>query len=85
MTIKDIARLAKVSVTTVSRVINNQKVGAKHKDRVLKIIEKYGYSPNPYAQNLRRPCADLIQCDGSCNILRRKCPKTAQKLETFPK
>lgn len=49
----DIARLAGVSKTTVSRVINNQ-VGVKEDTRinVLDAIEKLNYIPNQAARNL---------------------------------
>lgn len=53
MTIKDIARLAGVSTTTVSRVINNSKgVCKESKQKVLAIIEKYAFQPNLYAHRL---------------------------------
>ncbi len=52
MTIKDIARLAGVSTATVSRVLNNQCVGKKTKERVLKMMEKYEYYPNSFARYL---------------------------------
>lgn len=54
MTIYDIARLAGVSITTVSRVINNENVAKDTKERVLKIIEECDYNPNNYAQYLGR-------------------------------
>lgn len=54
ITILDVARLAKVSTTSVSRVINNQGVGKETKKRVLRIIQRYEYYPNPYAQYLGR-------------------------------
>ena len=46
MTIKDIARLAGVSVSTVSRVLNNHPdVSEKAKESVLAVVEKYNYIP----------------------------------------
>lgn len=53
MTIKDIARLAGVSVKTVSNAINN-KPGVKKETRenILKIIEKTGYTINYNAKRL---------------------------------
>ena len=54
LTIVDIARLANVSITTVSRVINNGKVGKQLKKKVARIIFKYEYTPDPYAQYLGR-------------------------------
>lgn len=53
ITIKDIAKMAEVSVTTVSRVINNKPDVSKNtKNRVLKIIDKTGYKPNKVARGL---------------------------------
>ncbi|MCX5697038.1 MAG: helix-turn-helix transcriptional regulator [Candidatus Omnitrophica bacterium] len=53
MTIKDIARLAGVSTTTVSRVINNVRgVCEENRQKVLAVIKEYSYFPNHYAHNL---------------------------------
>lgn len=53
VTIKDIAREAGVSVTTVSRVINNKPdVSDKTKEKILKIIDKFNYNPNSVARGL---------------------------------
>jgi DNA polymerase/3'-5' exonuclease PolX len=53
LTITDVARLAKVSTTTVSRVINSSKgVCKENKQKILAIIEKYAYQPNLYAHRL---------------------------------
>lgn len=53
VTIKDIARKANVSITTVSRVLNGKKdVSDKTKDKVQKIIDKLGYKPNEVARGL---------------------------------
>ncbi|NLA14648.1 MAG: LacI family transcriptional regulator, partial [Tissierellia bacterium] len=47
ITIKDVARLAEVSISTVSRVINDSKpVSPEVRKRVLKVIEETGYKPN---------------------------------------
>lgn len=52
-TIKDVARLAGVSISTVSRVINNSKpVSTEVKDKVLKVIEELQYKPNEIARTL---------------------------------
>ncbi|NLC17243.1 MAG: LacI family transcriptional regulator [Clostridiales bacterium] len=52
-TIYDIAKMAGVSITTVSRVINNSGyVSAQTKKRVLDAIEKCNYTPNKTAQAL---------------------------------
>ena len=53
ITIKDVAKLAGVSISTVSRVINNSKpVSEDIRQRVLEVIEETNYKPNPLARNL---------------------------------
>ena len=52
-TLEQIAKLAGVSRTTASRVINGLPgVRAETRERVLKVIKEYGYQPNPTAQSL---------------------------------
>ncbi len=53
MTITQIAELAYVSRSVVSRVINNRpNVSAEARERVKEIVEKYNYAPNPSARRL---------------------------------
>lgn len=53
--INDVARRAKVSITTVSRVINNiPTVSAKNRARVEEAVAFYKYRPNVSAQRLAR-------------------------------
>ncbi|PKM94870.1 MAG: LacI family transcriptional regulator [Firmicutes bacterium HGW-Firmicutes-1] len=53
--IKDIARIAGVGVTTVSRVINNHAdVKKETRENILDIINEYNYIPNNSARNLKR-------------------------------
>ena len=53
MNIYDIAKMAGVSIATVSRVVNgSDKVSEKTKRRVMEVIEKEGYTPNVFAQGL---------------------------------
>ncbi|OPJ60216.1 LacI family DNA-binding transcriptional regulator [Clostridium oryzae] len=54
VTIKDIARLAEVSVTTVSKIINNKDndISETTKTRVKNIIKEYNYIPNKLAQSM---------------------------------
>ena len=53
MTIYDIAKACGVSIATVSRVLNNsEKVSEKTRQKVLSIIQKENYSPNPFARGL---------------------------------
>ena len=59
--IKDIARLAGVGVSTVSRVINQHSdVKAETRENVLRIIEEYNYIPNNSARNLKRTETDDV-------------------------
>jgi DNA-binding LacI/PurR family transcriptional regulator len=51
---RDVARAARVSHQTVSRVLNNlPHVGATTRQRVESAIEELGYRPNPSARSLR--------------------------------
>jgi LacI family transcriptional regulator len=54
MNIKDVARIAGVSITTVSRVLNSKPEGISPEKRkyILKIIEETGYRPNGLARGL---------------------------------
>ncbi len=51
--VKEIARLAQVSIATVDRVIHNREgVSEKTKAKIQAIIDKLGYQPNVLAQRL---------------------------------
>jgi len=53
ITIKDIAEKANVSISTVSRVINETApVGKETRKKVMEIINEFGYKPNLFAQGL---------------------------------
>ncbi|WP_103927258.1 LacI family DNA-binding transcriptional regulator [Petrotoga sp. SL27] len=53
ITIKDVAKKAKVSVGTVSRIINGEKnVTKENLQKVSKVIEELSYVPNTYARGL---------------------------------
>ena len=53
ITLEQIAKLAGVSLTTASRVINGfPSVRPTTRERVLQIIRQYGYQPNPMARSL---------------------------------
>lgn len=61
MTIKDIARLSGVSITTVSRVLNNRPdVSAESRRRVEAVIASTNYIPNNSARELVRTSSDNI-------------------------
>ncbi|MEY8524930.1 LacI family transcriptional regulator [bacterium 1XD8-76] len=54
ITIVEIAKLANVSIATVSRIINNTgKVNSEKKKKVLELIEEYNYKPNMIAKALQ--------------------------------
>ena len=53
MTLQEVARRARVSTATVSRVLNNgASVKSSTRARVLKVIQELKYSPNVHAQSL---------------------------------
>ena len=61
MTIKDIARISGVSITTVSRVLNDRPdVSDESRRRVLDVIESTNYIPNNSARDLVKTRSDSI-------------------------
>jgi LacI family transcriptional regulator len=62
-TIKDVARVAGVSLGSVSRVLNgNPSVTAEVRNRVLSTIEELGYKPNTAAQSMRSQVSRTVGC-----------------------
>jgi len=60
-TIKDVAKVANVSITTVSRVSNGSKgVSVKTRRRVLNAIKELGYSPSAMASGLKTSLSKSI-------------------------
>lgn len=54
ITLKEIAQICKVSIATVSNILNGKSnVSEETKRRVLKVIEETGYKPNYMARGLR--------------------------------
>jgi LacI family transcriptional regulator len=61
MNIKTIAKMAGVSVATVSKIINNYSdIGDETRQRVLKIMEETGYMPSSSAKTLATKKSNLI-------------------------
>ena len=61
MTIKDIARLSGVGVSTVSRVLNDRPdVSEASRQRVLAVIAEHNYLPNNSARSLVRTKSDAV-------------------------
>jgi LacI family sucrose operon transcriptional repressor len=52
-TISDIAQLAGVAKSTVSRYLNGGSISEKTKNKIERIIEDTGYIPNTFAQSLK--------------------------------
>lgn len=82
-TIKDVAKEADVSVTTVSKIINNNDsdISAKTIERVKRIIEQKGYVPNNAARSMvtkKSKMVGLILPDISNNYF----AKIAREVET---
>ena len=62
MNIEDIAKLAGVSKSTVSRVINNKdsSITKETRERVLQVVKEYGFKPyHRYIQNGNSPSGYL--------------------------
>lgn len=61
LTIKDIAKLCNVGISTVSRAINNDPtINKDTRERVLKVVEEYHYVPNNSARNLKMTESNTI-------------------------
>lgn len=61
ITIKDIAKMCDVGVTTVSRAINNHPdISGETKAMILKVIKENNYIPNNSARNLKRSNSKTI-------------------------
>jgi LacI family transcriptional regulator len=76
LTLEDVAAMAGVSRSTVSRVVNNQPhVNAETRQRVLEIIEETGY--RPYGA-VRTPASKR------CNVIGLIIPRSVQALFTDP-
>lgn len=62
VTIREVARIAGVSIATVSRVLSNSgyPVSSQTREAVLQVAEEVGYSPNRAARSLRTERSSLI-------------------------
>ena len=59
--LKDIAKELGLSVSTVSRVINNKGyISPETRQRVMETVEKYHYSPNQVARSLRTQSTNTV-------------------------
>lgn len=54
ITIKDIAKICGVGVATVSRALNNHPdINPDTRERIMEVVEEYGFIPNNSARNLK--------------------------------
>ncbi len=61
LTMKDIAERLNISITTVSRALNNKSdIGESTRKAVLELAKEYDYSPNAIASSLRKSKSNLI-------------------------
>ena len=61
ITIKDIARICGVGVSTVSRAINNHPdINPGTRKQIQEVIDQYGYIPNNSARNLKRTESNAV-------------------------
>lgn len=61
MSIREIARRAGVSPSTVSRIVNSKNVSAaspQTQERIWAAVRELGYVPNQHARQLKRPELD---------------------------
>lgn len=79
ITLNDIAKMANVSKSTVSRYLNNGSVSQKTKEKLDKIVKETGYQPNVMAQSLKATRSNMV----GVIIPRYDSPSTNQVLKGF--
>lgn len=83
MNIRQIAYLAGVSVATVSRCLNSpEKVAEQTREKVLAVMKKMEYAPNPYARSLTTGSTNTVLCivPTLCNEFFTQIVEGAQKV-----
>ena len=61
ITLKEIAQICDVSVSTVSNILNGKpKVSEETKKKVLDVVKETGYQPNYFAQGMRKQNTKII-------------------------
>lgn len=91
-TIKDIAKICGVGVSTVSRAINNHPdINSETKEKIMNTIREYGYVPNDSARNLKRADAKAIAVlvkgianpffTGMITVIEQECKKRHYAME----
>lgn len=77
VTLSDIAKMANVSKSTVSRYLNNGAVSQKTREKLDEIVQETGYQPNLFAQSLKAEKTNMI----GVIIPRFNSPSTNQVME----
>ena len=91
-TIKDIAKICGVGVSTVSRAINDHPdINSETKEKIMNAIQEYGYVPNDSARNLKRVDAKAIAVlvkgianpffTGMITVIEQECKKRHYSME----
>jgi DNA-binding LacI/PurR family transcriptional regulator len=88
VTIKDVARIANVAPSTVSRVIaDNPSISEKTKKRIRKVMEELGYHPNFNARSLANQTTQAIglvmPSSASKTFLKPFFPEVIRGISTF--
>jgi len=74
MTLEEVARLAGVSRSTASRVLNNRPgVRPEVRERVWQVIRQYGYKPNPAARALASHRVEAVSEEASPESSAKPC------------
>ncbi|QUR94128.1 LacI family DNA-binding transcriptional regulator [Macrococcoides canis] len=60
MNIHDIAKIAGVSKSTVSRYLNGGSISTKTRDKIERVVKETGYAPNQFAQSLKAKRTQMI-------------------------
>ena len=60
LTIVDIAKMAGVGTTTVSRYFNGGNLKKETRERIKEIVDKYNYTPNTFAKALKSTASKII-------------------------
>ncbi len=83
-TIRDVAKKAGVSVTTVSRVLNDSpKVSRETREKVLKAMKELGFSPRPWAKYLALPKKKVVSGVVITNRIKKYMTKGAFYYEVY--
>ena len=85
MNLEQVARRAKVSTATVSRVLNNASVvKTSTRARVVKAIEELKYHPNLHARNLAGGKSKTLLGNGSTGHIVLQAAANAEPIENVP-